>query len=343
VSSPGLRALVLAAGFGTRLEPLTRFLPKPLLPVAGEPVIGHTLRQLGRLGCEAAAVNLHHLADAIPAELGRSHWGLPLVYSREREILGTLGALYPCRDFLAAAEAILVLNGDTLCRWPLKALIERHRRSSAAATLLLHERSPEATLGGGVGVDGRGRVVQLRDAEAVATVRRRHVFAGAQVLSPALVERLAAGPGDVIAGLYQPLLREGATIAAEVFSGPWFDLGTPERYLEAALGWRPGRWRSRPPAQVSRLAHLAPGATIRNALIDREATVAAGAVVEDSVVLAGATVPAGCILRSSLVGPGATLAPSTHLHRRMINRMPVGYSPRAAESVIGELVYSPLE
>ena len=100
--SQPVRALVLAAGLGERLRPLTEFLPKPLLPVAGRPVAGHTLRALRKVGCEAAALNLHHLGDMVRSALGESYEGLPLTYSVEPRLLGTLGPLFALRDFLAA-------------------------------------------------------------------------------------------------------------------------------------------------------------------------------------------------------------------------------------------------
>src|SRR5258708_39909304 len=99
-----IRALVLAAGLGTRLRPLTEQLPKPLLPVRGVPILGHTLNQLSDFGCEAAAVNLHYLSEPIRQRFGDAHAGMPLVWSEEPEILGTLGALHPLQKFLAPAD-----------------------------------------------------------------------------------------------------------------------------------------------------------------------------------------------------------------------------------------------
>lgn len=127
MSRPRRRALVLAAGFGRRLRPLTAALPKPLLPVAGRPLVAWTLDALVAAGCEGIALNLHHQGEAIAAALGTHHRGVPLHYSREPEILGTLGAVWPLRDFLAAADEVLIVNGDSLCRWPLRALAARHQ------------------------------------------------------------------------------------------------------------------------------------------------------------------------------------------------------------------------
>lgn len=333
--------MVLAAGYGLRLRPLTLFVPKPLLPVDGEPVVGHTLRQLGRLPCEAAAVNLHHLPEAIPRHLGASYHGLPLVYSREEEILGTLGALYPQRSFFAAADLVLLVNGDTLCRWPWKRLIRRHLRSGAAATLLLHSRPPDPHLGGGVGLDG-SRVVALRDAR-VGEAKSRHLFAGAHVLSPRLLERLGPGPGDVVGDLYIPLLEEGGRIEAVVTRRRWHDLGTPERYLAANLDLLHRRWRRGRASRVSTLARIHPTATVEGSMIDHGVEVGEGAQVESSVVLAGAAIPAGSRIERSILGPGVRLPSAAGIERRMINRTRPGHPTGPRESVMGDLVYTPLD
>lgn len=338
---------MLSAGFGTRLRPLTLFLPKPLLPIRGEPVVGHTLRRLAAASCEAAVLNLHHLADAIPAELGRSYHGLPLRYTREEEILGTLGPLAAQRELLAAAEVVILVNGDTLCRWPLRKMLEKHRKSGADATLLLHRRAPEEALGGGVGVDSKGWVVQLRDSEPVAPPARHHLFAGAHLLSPRLLERIGDGPGDVVADLYQPLLRDGGRIATVTTGAPWHDLGTPHRYLEAALDATRGegflaRLFKRSCHHLSPLAEVSPEAAVEHSIVEAGAVVEEGAKLTGSLLLEGARVAAGSEIRGCLLGPGVHLPKATKIEGRMITRAKIGYEPTPHESVMGELVYTPL-
>ncbi|HEX9735255.1 MAG TPA: NDP-sugar synthase [Thermoanaerobaculia bacterium] len=338
-----IRALVLTAGHGTRLRPLTLFLPKPLLPVRGEPVVGHTLRRLAAAGCETAVLNLHHLPDAIPRCLGSRYHGLRLLYSPEEEIQGTLGALYPQRQVLAAADVVLVVNGDTWCRWPWKRLIRRHLRSGAAATLLLHRRPPAAELGGGVGVDARGRVVELRDVGFAAPPRRRHVFAGAHVFSRELLERLEPGPGDVVSDLYIPLLRRGGHLDSVVTAAPWYDLGAPERYLEANLAALAGRSLfGRRRCEISPLAEVHETATVVGSVVDDGVRIGEGAHVEGSVVLAGAEVASASRLEHSVVGPGVHLPPAARIENRMICRTRLGYQAVPGESVMGELIYTPL-
>ena len=245
-----IRALVYAAGKGERLRPLTQQIPKPLLPVRGEAVAAHTLRALGAAGVEAAASNLHHLGSKIREAFGNSFAGLPITYSEEAELLGSSGALPPLRDFFAPADLVLLINGDTLCDWPLEALIQRHsdaRYAPAsaggppAATVLLTSGPSLEAFGGGVGIDKTGRVLVFRGVGSMLPghpkIAKRRVFAGAQILDPRLLDRIPPGPGDLITGLHEPLLREGASILSLTTQRPWFDLGTPDRYREAQEAW----------------------------------------------------------------------------------------------------------
>lgn len=339
-----LRALVLSAGFGTRLRPLTFLAPKPLLPVCGEPIVGWTLRRLGRVGCELAVLNTHHLAEKIPDYLGRAYWGLPLRYSLEPEIMGTYGALHGPRSLLADADAVLMINGDSLCHWPLESLVRHHFKTESDVTLLLHRRAPQDALGGGIGVDAEGRVSRFRDYPGRGEVRRRHVFAGVHVLSPKVLERVEHQSGDIISLLYQPMLEEGARISSRVTGRRWHDLGTPSRYLAANLDWARGSWpRSLwPRGVISPLARIDAGAHVHRSIVDEDATVSAGASVRDSLIMEGAVVGEGCRVQHSIVGPGVLLAESSNVEKRMVSRMDKRHRLGSQESVMGDWLYTPL-
>jgi mannose-1-phosphate guanylyltransferase len=341
LTRPRLRALVLAAGRGERLRPLTDFVPKPLLPLAGEPVAAHTLERLRRAGCEAVALNLHHLGEQIRARFGDEFEGMALRYSPEAVLQGTLGALYPLREFLAAADAVLLVNGDSHCRWPIEALVRRHLRRRADATLLLVDRAPTDEPRG-VTTDRAGRVRAFRGATAEGIEPgelRRRVFGGAHVLSPALLERVAEGPGDIIAGLYQPLLAAGGAIQSLRTGRRWHDLGKPRRYLVAALD-AGLHWGGR--SRVSEEAVVEPGARLRHAVVERGATVAAGARLDRTLVLPGAVIGAGCRLRETIVGIGAVVPSGSAVERRLIT--PRGKeSPAAQATVVGNLVFTLLD
>jgi NDP-sugar pyrophosphorylase family protein len=183
------------------------------------------------------AINLHHLGDQIRQQFGASFRGLPLVYSDEQQLLGTAGALPPLGDFLAQADRVLVVNGDSLCRWPIEALLAAHARRQPAATLLLHRKADRRAFGGGVALESDTITAFRPGSLAYRSARRHLVFAGAQVLEPELLARLPEGPGDLVTELYEPLLAAGAPLAAVVTERLWHDLGTPQRYLDAVLDW----------------------------------------------------------------------------------------------------------
>lgn len=350
MSKPRFRALVLCAGLGTRLRPLSWWLPKPLLPIAGEPVVGHTLDSLRAAGCEAAVINLHHRPEDLPRALGRSYGGLALEYSHEEHIQGTCGALAPPRDLLAQSDAVVLVNGDSLCRWPLRKVLAHHFRRDADATLLLLPRAPESSLGGGIAIDAGGRVVQMRELEkGPGDIASRHGFAGLHVLSTRLLERVESRPGNIIEDLYQPLLQEGGRIETKILSrhARWHDLGTPGRYHAASLEALGARGMSaifarRRRNSASPLATIAEGASIDRCLLDRGVRIGHGASLQDCVVLEGAQIGEHCRIRSSIIGPSVRLAPSSEVEKRLMTRHDKRHELAPSESQMGDLVYTPL-
>jgi mannose-1-phosphate guanylyltransferase len=272
-------------------------------------ILGHTLARLAEAGCEAIAVNLHYLGGSIRQRFGDSYLGLPLTWSEEPEVLGTLGALYPLRDFFAPADLVLVVNGDSLCDWPFPALIRRHLSSDVCSTLLLTSRPDPADFGGGVGIDREGRILSFRAGapergEAVS----RHVFAGAHVFAPGLLAGLQPGKSDIVQDLYVPMLAAGEAIGSLVDGGPWHDMGTPQRFLDGALDR--GSW-------ISPEASVAAEAKVLRSSIEPGVTVEKGARIESSVLLPGARIGEGCDVRESIIGFGAEVAPGARVERQI--------------------------
>lgn len=315
--TPIVRGVILAAGFGLRLRPLTNEMPKPLLPIAGRPILARTLDRLARAGCQAVAINLHHLGEKIRAAMGDAYRGMPIEYFDEPEILGTLGALPPMRNFLRPAGLVILVNGDSLCRWPVESLIERHRATGARATLLLATRPDPAELGGGVGVDRGGRIVQMRDAPAAGVVARRRVFSGMHVFAPELLAEVSEGPADIVESLYLPLLARGERIESFATRALWHDLGTRQRYLDGALAWVAGRpgggW-------ISPAAEISPKASIDRSIIEAGCRIETGATIERSVLLSGTAIGAGSVLRSALLGPGVSVPPGSLVEEELLVR-----------------------
>jgi len=343
---PRLRAVVLAAGEGRRLRPLTSRVPKPLLPVLGLPILAHTLGDLEAVGCEAVAINLHHLGDQIEKHFGSRYRGLPLHYFREEHLLGTAGALVPMREFLAPASLVFVVNGDSYSRWPLKRVLRRYRRHRAPATLLLSRRADPRAFGGGVGIDRRGAIVSFFPDESFGEVKRRLVFAGLHLLEPRTLARLPDPPSDFIRDVYRPLVQEGETVLATATRRRWDDLGTPRRYLDGVLKAAGGDRRlSRlfgRRSWVSPGSEVARGARVRRSVVERTAVVRENAEVISSLLLPGSVVGPQARVVDCIVSYEVEIPPGAHVASRLVTRRRPGLAVPEGSSVLGGLVFTPL-
>lgn len=237
-------AMVLAAGRGERLRPLTDMRPKPLVPVACRPMIGYVLDLLAAHGITQVHLNTHHLGAQLPAALGDgSDYGVSLHYHPEATLLGTGGGL---KAAIAAHPAmaegpLLMINADVLCDVDLHRVIDRHTHTRALATLVL--RADEDALQFGlIGFDDTGRIRRFLAVENGPAPHLR-MFTGIQILSPELLQRLADYP-DIfpITDCYQAMVTAGEAIFAYDHSGYWNDLGTPERLLAAEADLAEGRF-----------------------------------------------------------------------------------------------------
>ncbi len=305
------RALVLAAGLGTRLRPATDHLPKPLLPILGRPLLQEVCLALRAAGAGPLAVNTHHLADRIEAWARRARSGLDLTLFHEPRILGTGGALWNAREFLAAGPDFLLHNGDVLTDLDLPSLVGRHRRCGALATLALTPWPQADTVL--LGPDGGIRDLAGRLGVGPGPGDRRLTYTGVAVLSREVLERLPAGPSclvDALAGLLRD--RPGSVRGWQPPRLYWNDLGTVERYLRAHADLLQDR-RLRPPGARlparpvfrGRGVRLPGSVTLEGFVsIGSRAEIGAGARLRDCVVLPDARVGAGERLARTLVGPG---------------------------------------
>lgn len=230
-----MRAMILAAGLGTRLRPLTETTPKPLLPVAGVPLVVWNLLLLRRHGVTEVLINLHHLGHLIEQALGDgARYGLRLTYSREPAILGTGGGIKQAEPFFEG-RPFLVLNGDTLLELDLGALMDAHRDRAALATMVLRE-DPDAERWGPVTVDRAQRVMAINGRGlglAGIGPTQTLMFAGVHVMHPRLLREVPVGQESSIIDAYVRAIGEGSVIAGYCMNGYWSDIGTPERYAQA--------------------------------------------------------------------------------------------------------------
>jgi NDP-sugar pyrophosphorylase family protein len=235
-----MKAMILAAGLGTRLRPLTNTIPKPLLPVAGTPLIAWNLLLLRQHGFHEVVINLHHLGPMIERALGTgSKFGLRIIYSQEPVILGTGGGIKQAEPHFSG-DPVLVLNGDTLFELDLTALCAFHRERKAAATLVLRE-DPEAARWGLVEVAAGNRIVRItgRGLSDPGPTQPR-MFAGVHILNPRLLRDVKPGVESSIIDPYVAAIARGEPVLGYDLHGYWSDVGTPERYSRAEQDARAG-------------------------------------------------------------------------------------------------------
>jgi mannose-1-phosphate guanylyltransferase len=273
-------AMVLCAGLGTRLRPLSDELAKPMVPVGDRPALAHVIARVRLAVASRIVVNVHHR----PGDLRAWAEAEQLAISEERELLGTAGGVERAAKLLGGGD-VLVWNGDILSDLDPRDLVTAHTSHEAGnmrATLAVHER-PSGE--GNVGFDEAGRIVRLR-AERVGIETRGGDFLGIHVLTDELRATLPV-EGCLVTDVYLPALRRGERLGAYVTTAPFTDIGSVPQYLAANAAWLASRdlvsW-AHPTAKVD--------APIDGSVIGAGATVNAPAL--RSVVWGGASVQSAC-------------------------------------------------
>uniref|UniRef100_A0A832GL97 Uncharacterized protein n=1 Tax=Caldimicrobium thiodismutans TaxID=1653476 RepID=A0A832GL97_9BACT len=218
-----LKAFILAAGYGTRLRPITEFIPKPLLPLLGRPLLHYIIENLFKtLPLQGLALNVHHKAEQIEAFCKTYFGSNQITIFKEREILGTGGALKNAWHYLKGTP-FLVHNGDILTNANLEEALYFHLQRKPLATLLVREDIPRKNLI----VDPEGRLIGLEEKGGL-----ERGFTGIAIYEPEFLEFLPLGFSSVVEG-WLKALRAGHEILTYPLRGAWFDLGTPGAYLKA--------------------------------------------------------------------------------------------------------------
>ena len=234
-----MKALILAAGLGTRLRPHTDITPKPLFTVAGRTLLAIHIHNLRAAGGEAILVNTHHRHAEIERFVAAQRFDVPVITRFEPALLGTGGAIKNAADFWDR-RPFMVVNADIFSTIDLRQVYAFHLRHRPAATLVLCD-DPEFN---SVSVDARGRVIDF-SARPAGSARRPLTFTGIQVLDPVILDYLPDGRFAHSIDAFQAMIADGRTVLACIPENPvWKDLGTPERYratareLSAAAAWR---------------------------------------------------------------------------------------------------------
>ncbi len=300
-----MRAMIQAAGLGSRLRPLTHLLPKAALPVRGVPLVACTLAWLHREGVREVVVNLFHLPEAIREAVEQERpRGLAVRFSPEPEPLGTGGAIRRAREFLAASDPSLIVAGDMLLDLELGPALARHRERGDAVTLVLRDDHRAARFGT-IGLDGAGRVRRIARRLDLGGEVQRGLYPSVRLVAARALETLP--DRDVFVDLddwLAPRLRAGADDVRGIVLDPercvWEPVGTRAEYLGVNL---------RPPA----LSYLDVDARGRargvrfeaDLVIGAGAKLGAGVQLQRAVVWDGEQVPDGLHARDGVFAGGA--------------------------------------
>jgi NDP-sugar pyrophosphorylase family protein len=311
-----MKAMILAAGFGTRFRPATYSIPKPMVPLCNRPLIAYAVDSLVASGVREIVVNLHHLPEQIETYLRARYVGIcDFEFSFEPEILGTGGGIRKARPLLDG-ESFYVVNGDTIQFPPFEKLEEARREQDAVASLLLRH-PPEGDRFTPVFYSS-GRVTGLGSGEGEAVM-----FSGSHAISHRIFDLLPDRDfSGITEDVYAPLLRERGTLAGVLDDGLWFDIGTPKRYMSASRELlaliTSGQLRA--PSGSDAVADIqsviAVDAHTADAIVERSSigsgsSIEKGAAVRESSIWDEASIGAGSRIVRSIVGHGVELPPGT--------------------------------
>jgi mannose-1-phosphate guanylyltransferase len=294
-------AILLVGGFGTRLMPLTRNTPKPMLTVAGIPVTEHQLMMAKAAGIKEIVLATSYLSEVFTPYFGDgSAWGMSIKYAVEKEPLGTGGAIRNAAQLLETQESVVILNGDVLSSHDLSEQIRQHEAHDADVTLHLTQVE-DARAFGCVPTDAQGRVTAFL--EKMENPVTNQINAGCYVFNPRVISSI---PLDTVVSVeretFPQLVANGAKVYGYLENAYWLDIGTPKALLKASIDivLRTGEGLVMPGAAVDPTATMSGGSSI-----GRNATVAAGAQIHGSIVEAGAVIGANAVITDSFVAAGA--------------------------------------
>lgn len=292
---PHFGAIVLSAGFGTRLRPLSDEIPKPLVPIGDKSVLGLHLADLHAQGASRLWVNAHHHAEEIFRFACNLPFRVEVIF--EETIRGTAGGIAGTRETISSALPLIVVNGDIVGRLPVGPLLAQECDGLTMA--ITPARAGEGT----VGVGSNGEVVRLRGQVFGEEIGGGNYMGVACVGSRCLAQ--LPPEGCLVGDWALPRLKEGEVIRTVVVDEAFEDIGTPEAYLNANLHWLDQQ--SGGADGVSEQAHLGPHVRVRRSVIGEGARILGSGVVDSCVILPGAQVEAP--LFRSIVTPSGVVIP----------------------------------
>ena len=313
-------AILLVGGFGTRLMPLTKNTPKPMLTVAGIPVTEHQIAMAKAAGITEIVLATSYLSEIFTPYFGDgSKWGIKIKYAVEKEPLGTGGAIRNAAQLLTSNESIVILNGDVLSSHDLAEQIRQHEAHDADVTLHLTQVE-DARAFGCVPTDDQGRVTAFL--EKMDNPITNQINAGCYVFNPRVLSTI---PLDTVVSVeretFPQLVANNAAVYGYVENAYWLDIGTPRALLKASIDivHKSGESVVMPGAQIDPTATISGGSCVgsnsvigpevrvEGSIIEADVVIEKGAIITNSFVAAGAHVDKGSVIGSAFVTIGEIL------------------------------------
>ncbi|MGI8787814.1 MAG: sugar phosphate nucleotidyltransferase [Pyrinomonadaceae bacterium] len=295
-----MKAMILAAGFGTRLFPLTIDRTKPAIPFLGKPLVGYVAEYIAKFGFTEVVVNLHHQPESVKRALGDGgKFGVKIEYALEEpKILGTAGALDNARHFLEN-ETFLIINGKIITDIDISAAIETHKKSGALATMVLkpnynHERFTIVETENNL-ITGFGDFPELVSADKIrnpkSAIPNPLMFTGIHILEPRVFDYIPRNVySDIVPTFYNPAIRNGEKIAAHIADGNWFELSTIPRYLDISLAMLNGQKEK---IVKGENVFISASATVKNSVIWDDVSIEDGAEISKTIIADGVKIRRG--------------------------------------------------
>lgn len=301
-----MRAIILAAGYGTRLWPLTVDRTKPAIPFLGRPLVGYVAEYLSSYGCREVIVNLHHRPESVREALGDgSRFGVRLEYVLEETILGTSGAMDNARHLLDG-DTFFAVNGKIVTDIDLTKALETHRRMNALVTLVLlpnrrRERFSIVETRDGLVTDFGGMPTPLSEtaSEQVDEGDAPLMFTGIQILEPRIFDYIPRGVfSHSVTDVYPQAMARGERVAAHIAEGRWYELSTIPRYLEISLALLKDTGRD---VTLGDNCHISSSAEVRESILWDNVRVEDRARLRRVVLGDGVIIPPGEVLENAAV------------------------------------------
>ncbi|CAB5239603.1 unannotated protein [freshwater metagenome] len=301
--------ILLVGGFGTRLAPLTRDTPKPMLPIAGIPVTEHQLEMAKKAGISRVVLATSYLSETFTPYFGDgSRFGMQLSYAVEESPLGTGGAIRNAAQLLEGDETIVVLNGDVLSRHDLSQQIRFHIKNKADVTLHLTHVA-DARAYGCVPIDSNGRVKDFL--EKMENPITNTINAGCYVFNSRVIDAIQSNQVvSIERDVFPKLVSEGKKVFGYVEDSYWLDIGTPRALLQGSIDYVNGDFKAMNNVEIDSTALLTGGTCIGS-----DSLIGSQVRIDSSIIGAAVTIESGAVLQQCYVAPGTTIPKNSHFTR----------------------------